>query len=106
MTDAAGAHALARVLRDELVEPLVESDRVGRWWARAFLHARIEWVGDPSPAADQPEATDFGPAAWAGRERLGWRGRAVFVPPLDLQLAATERRGLHDRAAQIRALLR
>ena len=37
--------------------------------------------------------------------RSEWRGYALCVPPLDLRLAVTERRGLTERAAGIRALL-
>ncbi len=75
------------------------------WWGRAFLRARVEWVGGVGPSADEPLPTDFGPTAAASLEAVPWRGRTIMVPPLELQLQVNERRGLHDRVQQIRASL-
>jgi hypothetical protein len=36
---------------------------------------------------------------------IAWHGRLIRVPPLALQPAVSERRGLHARAALIRAAL-
>ena len=105
VTDDAGAQLLAERLVDVLVEPLQPVAWFCRWWGRAFLGARVEWVGGVGPAADEPEPTDFGLVAAASLETVAWRGNAVRVPPLSLQLAVCERRGLGDRAARIRALL-
>jgi hypothetical protein len=105
VTDDAGARLLAECLADALVEPLQPAQWFCRWWGRAFLGARVEWVGGVGPAADEPEPTDFGLVAAASLETVAWRGHVVRVPPLALQLAVTERRGLHDRAARIRAVL-
>jgi hypothetical protein len=101
VTSADGAEELARRLDDLLVEPLT----VGEGWvathfARAFAGARIEWVGNVSPALD---AADFGPAAAARLETLDWRGHRLRVPPLDLQLANARERGLAGRVAAILA---
>ena len=102
---SAGAAALADALADALVEPLAPGGRLGEWWTRAFLGARVEIVGDVRPEVDDPEPTDFGPVAAARLETVRWRGRAVRVPPLELQLAVSERRGLGERARLIRAVL-
>jgi hypothetical protein len=105
VTDDIGARLLAEHLADALVEPLQRTDWFCRWWGRAFLEARVEWVGGVGPAADEPEPSDFGLLAAASLETVAWRGHVVRVPPLALQLAVSERRNLHDRAARIRAAL-
>src|SRR5207244_3301736 len=53
VTDDEGAHVLAELLEDALVEPLQPVDWFCRWWGRAFLGARVEWVGGVGPAADE-----------------------------------------------------
>ena len=103
VTSAAGAEELARRLDDLLVEPLT----VGEGWiathfARAFAGARIEWVGGVS--ADAAGAGDFGPAAEERIETVSWRRRTIRVPPLDLQLASAQARGLDARVAAIQQL--
>ena len=103
ITSAAGAEELARRLDDLLVEPLT----VGEGWiathfARAFAGARIEWVGGVS--ADAAGAGDFGPAAEKRIETVTWRGRTIRVPPLDLQLASAQARGLDARVAAVQQL--
>jgi hypothetical protein len=106
ITDAAGAVRLGELLLDYLVEPVQYSEGwIGNWFGRAFLHARLEWVGDVAAGVDTPQVTDFGPEAAARRELVSWRGYPIYVPPLDLQLAVTERRGLSARADQIRRLM-
>jgi hypothetical protein len=106
ITDAAGAVRLGELLLDYLVEPVQYSEGwIGNWFGRAFLHARLEWVGDVAAGVDTPHVTDFGPEAAARRELVSWRGYSIYVPPLDLQLAVTERRGLSARADQIRRLM-
>jgi hypothetical protein len=103
VTDDDGAHALAELLEDALVEPLQPADWFCRWWGRAFLGARVEWVGGVGPAADEPEPSDFGLVAAASLEAVSWRGHILRVPPLELQLEVSERRGLGERVALIRA---
>jgi hypothetical protein len=103
VTSPAGAQELARRLGDLLVEPLT----VGEGWiathfARAFGGARIEWIGGVS--AEAAGAGDFGPAAEERLETVGWRGRTIRVPPLDLQLASARARRLDARVAAIEQL--
>lgn len=105
IVDDAGAQRLGALLQAELVEPVVPVQGwVCNWWGRAFLHARFEWVGGVNAQADQPQPSDFGPAAAARLETVQWHGHAIRVPPLDLQLQVSQRRGLHERAAQIQQL--
>ncbi len=100
-----GTGRLADLLRDHLVEPVTRgwiSDAFGR----AFLHARIEWIGGIDAGADEPLVGDVGPTAASRLETVAWRGRELRVPPLDVQLAVNERRGLTTRVEQIKRLLR
>lgn len=101
----AGAAELAARLADALVEPLVPAGALGELWCRAFLGVRVEILGGPSAASDDPEPSDFGPAAAAGLETVAWRGHELRVPPLELQLRVSERRGLHERGRLIREAL-
>jgi hypothetical protein len=106
ITDDASAHRLGESLADALIEPITPTaDWIGRWWGRAFLRERIEWTGGVTEAADRPRPGDVGPTAEARLETVSWRGFDIRVPPIDLQLDAAERRGMHDRAAGIRAHL-
>jgi hypothetical protein len=102
ITDAAGAQRLGELLLDSLVEPVFASEGwVARWWGRAFFGARVEWVGEVASSVDDPDPVDFGPVAGANLERLSWRGHDLLVPPLELQLAVAERRGLMERVEAI-----
>ncbi len=103
ITDAPGAQRLGELFADALVEPVVASEGwIARWWGRAFLGARVEWVAEVASSVDDPDPVDFGPTAAANLERVRWRGYELQVPPLELQLAVAERRGLAERAAAIR----
>ena len=95
------AHRVGDLLLDGLVEPVAPADWFCRWWGRAVLGARVEWVGGVGPAADQPEVSDFGPAAAARLTTVTWRGSTVRVPPLELQRAVSARRGLTGRVQLI-----
>jgi hypothetical protein len=66
--------------------------------------ARIEWVGGVSPLVDDPEPCDFGTEASRRLEPVRFEGSQILVPPLDLQRAVNERRGLAHRVAMIDAL--
>jgi len=106
ITDGRGAARLGELLADHLVEPVLCHDGwIARWWGRAFLHARIEWVGDVLPEVDDGNPTDFGPYAAASLEAITWQGHTLRLPPLDLQLAVTRRRGLTERVGIIERFL-
>jgi hypothetical protein len=93
-------------LQGHLVEGVTETDDwIARWFCRAFLDGRVECVAGIPEWVDAPEPSDFGPAAWSRRERLHWCGIDVAVPPLDLHLAVSRRRGMTERAALIEAAL-
>ncbi len=105
--DDVSAHTLGVLLGDCLIEP-VQNVRgwICNWFGRAFLHARIEWVGGVDEHLDEDEVSDFGPIAASRKETITWHGYGIQVPPLDLQLQVSERRGLTSRVEQIkRALL-
>ena len=98
----ADAPRLAAAFVDATIEPPVAvEDWFCRWWGRAWLGARVEWVGGVGEAADRPEATDFGPVAAGALELVEWDGRTIRVPPLELQRRVSSRRGLHDRVRMI-----
>jgi hypothetical protein len=102
VTSEAGSTLLAERLADLLVEPVSGG---GGWIAasfgRAFAGGRVEWVGAVRPSVDDGEPADFGPTAAGRLDTVRWRGHELRVPPLDLQLAVSRRRGLDDRAAAI-----
>lgn len=102
-TDAVGARRMAELLPDALIEPILPvTGWICDWWGRAWLGARVEWVGDVHAEVDSPAPADFGPAAAARLDTIEWRGHVLRVPPLYLMLAVSERRGLIERAALIR----
>jgi hypothetical protein len=97
---------LGEVFADALIEPVARSraDWISDWWGRAFWAARIEWIGGPKPAADQPLPADFGQVAVSRLQTVRWESWLIWVPPLDLQRATCQRRGLVDGVALIDAL--
>jgi hypothetical protein len=105
--DDAGAHKVGELLLDCLIEPVQDSRGwISNWFGRAFLHARIEWVGGVDAKVDTPEVTDFGPTAASRLETINWRGHEILVPPLDLQLRVSERRGLIKRVEIIQRAMK
>ena len=107
ITDTAGASSLGEALADYLIEPVIDCSRTwfGDRWGRAFLHARVEWVGDVHEDVDQQDATDFGPVAGSRLETVNWQGHEIRVPPLYLQLDVSKRRGLAERVEKIQRAL-
>lgn len=102
-----GAPALAEIMRDDLLEPFVPVENwVTDWFGRSFLDCRLEWIGNPDPIVDANGPSDFGPIAVSRLETVQWRGHALRVPPLDLQLTTSRSRGLHQRAELIEAALK
>lgn len=100
------ARRLGDLLLDYLYEPVIPvHDWIGDWWGRAFLHARVEWVGGIRADVDASGVTDFGPIAQSRLETVTWRGSSIRVPPLHLQLQVTERRGLVERVDTIRRFI-
>lgn len=97
---------LGTVFADALIEPVIRDDSgwVSDYWGRAFLAARLEWIGTPKAAVDSPTPCDFGPIAASRLETVTWEDWSIRVPPLDLQRAASQRRGLTERVALIDAM--
>ncbi|MGA5300455.1 hypothetical protein ACPCHT_11030 [Nucisporomicrobium flavum] len=104
VVSGADATRVGDLLLDGLVEPVAAVDWFCESFGRAVLGARVEWVGGVGAVADDPEPTDFGPAAAARLETVRWRGWEIRVPPLDLQRAVTVRRNLARRAELIDGL--
>lgn len=95
----------ATAFADVLVEPTVETDEwISRWFGRAWLDARVEWLAGVSEKVDNPYPADFGPTAAAALSHIRWEGVALRVPPIELQRDVSARRGLLDRVAMIDAL--
>ncbi len=93
---------VGELLAHGLVEPVCPAGwPISNWWGRAFLHARVEWVGGVTSAADEPEVGDYGPAAASSLQEVRWRDWPIRVPPLHLQRAVSVRRGLADRVVLI-----
>jgi hypothetical protein len=102
-TSEADALTLQNLLSDSVIQPLQDSTGwVGKWFGRAFLGARLEWVGGLNESSDAGTISDFGLLAHSRLEMIQWNGYAIRVPPLDLQLETSVRRGLTDRAEKIR----
>jgi hypothetical protein len=97
---------LGEVLAKHMIEPVVPVEGwFCRWFGRAFLHIRIEWVGGVDESADTPNVSDFGPTAGSRLDTVVWHGHEVRVPPLDLQLEVNKRRGLTDRVDMVERYL-
>ncbi len=95
ISDADGCARLADALADDLVEPLVDGGWLGERWFRAFVGgARVECVGGVHASHDHPVPSDFGPMAASRLATVHWRGWTLRVPPLEMQLASRQRRGL------------
>jgi hypothetical protein len=103
---ASDAVALGDLFSDALVEPVAPSaaDWLSEWWGRAFCGARVEWIGGPRPWVDDPSPSDFGPVAAARLEMVPFEDWTILVPPLDLQRAVNQRRGLTERVTMIDVL--
>jgi hypothetical protein len=102
VVSAEGVDAAATAFDDALIEPAVAVEGwFCKWWGRAWIGARVEWVGGVTEAADTPLPTDFGLVAAASLNRVHWNGLTILVPPLELQRAVSERRGLTERVRLI-----
>jgi hypothetical protein len=101
-----GALGLGAIFADAIIEPVVHdaSSPISDYWGRAFLTARLEWIGAPKAGVDSPSPSDFGPIAASRLETVTWEGWRLRVPPLDLQRAVSQRRGLTSRVAVIDAI--
>lgn len=99
------AHHAAALLSDLLVEPVTPRNGwVAKWTGRAFHGALIEWLAGAHPSGASPPHEQE-PAARDHLETVQWRGRAVHVPALELQLLVAEHRGLDDRVHLIRSAM-
>jgi hypothetical protein len=82
VVDEVGAHRLAELLLDDLIEPLTPVESwSARWFSRAFPGALVEWVG----GVDEHHCW----GATANWETITWRGHRLRVLPLDTQRETT-----------------
>ena len=103
VVDDVGAQRLGELLMAHVYEPVVPvQDWICNWFGRAFLYARFEWVGGVNESIEQYGVSDAGPTAASRLETVIWHGKEIRLPPLDLQLEMSERRGLTERAEMIR----
>lgn len=96
ITTPAGAQRLNEVCAQYLTAPTIELPDWG-WFGRAYLGAKVEWLGQ-----------DVYPHAWRFDhpwEQIEWEGHDLLVPSLELYLEIERRRGRHDRADGIEAVL-
>lgn len=102
-----GALSLGMIFADALIEPVIcdSSSPISDYWGRAFLTARLEWIGAPKAGVDSPWPSDFGPVAGSRLEAVTWEDWRLRIPPLDLQRNVSQRRGLTTRVALIDAML-
>ena len=96
ITTPDGAKELDDLLRDWLTSPTVDLPLFG-WFGRAFMGARVEWLGNDT----HPNAWRFA-YPW---EEYEWEGRTLLVPSLELYLKIEQSRGRVDRAQGIEAAL-
>lgn len=95
VVDNASAQQLGEVLLAYLVEPVIATTGwIANWFGRAFMAARVEWVGVEDPYAV------------AGLEVIEWQDQAIHVPLLEMHLEEDRQRGLTERAAKIAQYLR
>jgi len=104
VTTANGAIEMGRKLEKYLVEPVFETDWIGRYFGRAYLKLRIEWVGDIQ-LNDPWVVQNYGPPVENRLELLNWRGFQIRVAPLDLLLKQSRARSLDSRVKKIEDFL-
>lgn len=98
IVDSSDVPALTELLKDALIEPIADTNGwLTKDFGAVFLHCRIKIASDPSPALDSPEPADCGPHARSLLETVHWRGHAIKVPPLELQIGVNRARGRVDR---------
>lgn len=104
MVDSADVPRLTERFQDWLIEPILDTQGwVTKDFGVIFNHCRIDIASDPSAMLDTPEPADCGPYAKAHLETVTWRGYAIRIPPLDLQIGVNRRRGRMDRVAKMEA---
>lgn len=96
------SQVVGEAMRDLLVEPVTKmTGWVAEVGGRAFHGAIIEWLSRAHPTGLSPPHEQE-PAAREHLELVTWRGRAIPVPRLEVQLAVAAARGLNGRCALIR----
>ncbi len=106
VTDHESALKLGILLDDYVYEPVADTKGwFCKWFGRAFLHNRIEWIGGVFKDEDSQIQKDFGFLAEKQLQFINWKKHRIKVPPLAVLLDQTIRRGLHKRAEKIKKIL-
>jgi hypothetical protein len=88
--DNASAQRAGQLLLEYLIEPVMPTPGwIANWFGRAFMHARVEWVG-----VDDPYDIE-------GLEEIKWKGKTILVPSLEMHLEEDKQRGLAERVEKI-----
>jgi len=106
VTDYKSALKLGKLLEYYVYEPV--TDTCGwfcKWFGRAFLHMRIEWIGGVFEDESLQIQKDFGYIAEKQLRFINWKNYKIKVPPLEALLEQTVNRGLNKRAEKIRKIL-
>jgi hypothetical protein len=107
MVAAQDIPVINELFADYVIEPIIDTQGwVTKDFGVLFWYARIDIASDPQVILDQPEPADCGPYAKQHLETCIWRGTAIRVPPLQLQLNVNRRRGRTKRAQLIEEFLR
>ncbi len=93
-----------RLMLNHLTEP-PRPGFISNTITRSFPGACVEWCAGIDERADAHMVGDVGLTAQQRLETVDWQGFTIRVPPLELQLAVNEARGLMDRVAQSRRAL-
>ncbi len=106
VTDHESALKLGILLNDYVYEPVADTKGwFCKWFGRAFLHSRIEWIGGVFKDKDSQIQKDFGFLAEKQLQFINWKNHSIKAPLLEVLLEQTIRRGLHNRAEKIKKIL-
>ncbi|UCG01320.1 MAG: hypothetical protein JSW11_17095 [Candidatus Heimdallarchaeota archaeon] len=106
VTDSKSALKLGKLLEDYVYEPVTDtSGWFCKWFGRAFLHMRIEWIGGVYEDESLQIQKDFGYIAEKQLRFINWNNHRIKVPPLKALLEQTVKRGLNNRAEKIKKIL-
>ncbi|MHA2246225.1 MAG: nucleotidyltransferase domain-containing protein [Candidatus Hodarchaeales archaeon] len=106
VTDYESASKLGELLENYVYEPVADTKGwFCKWFGRAFLHIRIEWIGGVFEDGSVQIQKDFGLIAEKQLRFINWRNYRIKVPPLEVLLEQTVRRELRNRAEKIKKIL-
>ena len=106
VTDHESALKLGIILDDYIYEPMTDTKGwFCKWFGRAFLNVRIEWIGGVFEDESLQIQKDFGFIAEKKLHFINLKNHRIKVPPLKTLLEQTVKRGLYNRAEKIKGML-